>query len=36
MEDVTLVDNELKAEDFIRLRASTGFLETPLEQAESA
>ena len=33
---VKLMDNNLKAEDFIRLRTTTGFLETPLEQAEKA
>ena len=36
MENVKLVDNELAAEDFIRLRISAGFLETPLEQAKKA
>lgn len=33
---VKLVDNELKAEDFVRLRIETGFLKTPVEQAQKA
>lgn len=33
---VKLVDNELKAEDFVRLRIETDFLKTPVEQAQKA
>lgn len=31
-----LVDNVLKAEDFIRLKVATGFIERPLPQVEKA
>lgn len=31
-----LVDNALKAEDFIRLKVATGFIERPLQQVENA
>ena len=31
-----LVDNVLKAEDFVRLRVEAGFMKKPLEQAEKA
>lgn len=31
-----LVDNVLKAEDFIRLKMATGFIERPLQQVEAA
>lgn len=31
-----LVDNVLKAEDFIRLKVATGFIERPLQQVEAA
>ena len=31
-----LVDNALKAEDFIRLKLATGFIERPLQQVEKA
>lgn len=36
MEDIIIVDNKLKPEDFIRLRLEAGFMETPMEQAEKA
>ena len=36
MEDIIIVDNNLKPEDFIRLRLEAGFMETPMEQAEKA
>ncbi len=35
-EEVLLVDNILKAEDFVRLRIETGFAEIPLEHARKA
>ena len=31
-----LVDNVLKAEDFVRLKVATGFLDRPLHQVEAA
>lgn len=31
-----LADNVLKAEDFIRLKVATGFIERPLQQVEAA
>ena len=31
-----LVDNVLKAEDFVRLKVATGFIDRPLQQAEKA
>ena len=31
-----LADNVLKAEDFIRLKVATGFIERPLQQVETA
>lgn len=31
-----LVDNVLTAEDFVRLKVATGFMDRPLEQAEKA
>ena len=31
-----LADNVLKAEDFLRLKVSTGFIERPLQQVETA
>lgn len=31
-----LLDNELRAEDFIRLKLATGFIERPLPQVEKA
>lgn len=31
-----LVDNVLKAEDFVRLKVATGFIDRPLEQVEKA
>lgn len=31
-----LVDNALKAEDFIRLKMATGFIERPFNQVEAA
>lgn len=31
-----LIDNELNAEDFIRLKLATGFIERPLSQVEKA
>ena len=33
---IELVDNELAAEDFIRLKVSTGFMDRPVEQVEKA
>lgn len=36
MEDIIIVDNNLKPEDFIRLRLEAGFMETPMEQAKKA
>ena len=36
MNDIILVDNGLKAEDFVQLRIEAGFLKTPIEQAEKA
>ena len=33
---IELVDNELTAEDFIRLKIATGFMDRPLEQVEKA
>lgn len=33
---IDLVDNELNAEDFVRLRVEAGFMKTPLPQAERA
>jgi len=35
-EHVILVNNCLKAEDFVRLKVATGFRELPVEQAEKA
>ena len=31
-----LVENELKAKDFIRLKVATGFMDRPIEQVEKA
>lgn len=31
-----LVENALKAEDFIRLKVAAGFIDRPLEQVEKA
>lgn len=31
-----LADNVLKAEDFLRLKVATGFIERPLQQVETA
>ena len=31
-----LVDNVLKAEDFVRLKVATGFIDRPLQQVEKA
>ncbi len=31
-----LVENELRAKDFIRLKVATGFMERPIEQVEKA
>lgn len=38
MEDISfeLAENQLTAEDFIRLKTATGFMDRPLEQAEKA
>ena len=33
---VELLENELSAEDFVRLKVATGFMERPLEQVERA
>lgn len=33
---IELLDNVLKAEDFVRLKIATGFMARPLEQAEKA
>ena len=33
---IELVDNTLTAEDFIRLKVATGFMDRPLEQVEKA
>ena len=33
---IELVDNELAAEDFIRLKVATGFMDRPVEQVEKA
>lgn len=33
---VNLVDNALSAEDFIRLKVATGFMDRPVEQVEKA
>lgn len=35
-EEIRLVDNVLQAEDFIRLRIQTGFVEIPVEHAQKA
>lgn len=35
-EEITLVDNQLTAEDFVRLKTATGFMNRPLEQADKA
>ncbi|MDE7178988.1 MAG: GNAT family N-acetyltransferase [Lachnospiraceae bacterium] len=35
-EEVLLVDNILKAEDFVRLRIETGFAEVPVDHARKA
>ena len=35
-EEVRLVDNILRAEDFVRLRIETGFAEIPVEHARKA
>ena len=35
-EEISLVDNILQAEDFIRLRIDTGFAEIPVEHARKA
>ena len=34
--EIKLIDNILKAEDFVRLRIETGFAEVPLEHARRA
>ncbi len=36
MQNIVLIDNELKAEDFVMLRSKAGKLQTPIEQAEKA
>ena len=36
MYNLNLVDNVLKAEDFIRLKTATGFMDRPLLQVEEA
>ena len=36
MKNIILIDNELKAEDFIMLRSEAGKLQTPMEQAKKA
>ena len=34
--EITLVDNGLTAEDFIRLKVATGFMDRPVEQVKKA
>lgn len=36
MQNIVLIDNELKAEDFVMLREKVGVVQIPMEQAEKA